>query len=108
MALLLILLALVWLLWAQVLGRAPWSIREAVWDQQGWRLLLVDGRVRDARLAPSSYVGVSLVILNLRIGRLGRRSLVLTPDRIDADLLRRLRVRLRLEGTLDPSQAALH
>jgi hypothetical protein len=92
-----------WLLWTRVLARAPWSIREAVWDEQGWRLTRADGRVREARLAPSTYVGVRLVILNLRIGRFGRRALVLTADAVDAELLRRLRARLRLRGPLAPS-----
>ena len=92
-----------WLLWAGVLGRAPWSVREAVWDEQGWRLTLEDGRVREARLAASTYLGAGLVILNLRCGRLRRRSLVLTADAVDGDLLRRLRARLRLLGPLEPA-----
>lgn len=92
-----------WLLWTRVLARAPWSIREAVWDAWGWRLTLADGRVREARLAPSTYVGVGLVILNLRSGRFAHRALVLTADAVDAELLRRLRARLRLIGPLDPA-----
>ena len=94
-----------WILWARVLAAAPWSIRQAVWDEDGWQLTLADGRVRSARLARSTYVGVGLVILNLRLGHLGRRSLVLTGDAVGPDLLRRLRARLRLLGPLDPAAA---
>jgi len=100
---LLIMASLIWLLWSQVLARAPWSIREAIWDEHGWRLSLADGRVHEARLAPATYVGVGLLILNFRIGRFGRRALVLTNDSIDPDILRRLRVRLRLTASMDPT-----
>jgi len=97
---LLVLSSLGWLIWSQILGRAPWSIREAVWDEHGWRLTLADGRTREARLMPSTYVGVGLVILNFRIGPIRHRALVLTADTIDPDMLRRLRARLRLAGSL--------
>ena len=85
-------------LWARVLGRAPWSIHTAVWGDSGWVLLRNDRRVLTARLAPSSFIGLHLVVLNLRCEGLRRATLVLSADAIDADLLRRLRVRLRLTG----------
>ncbi|MBK8638372.1 MAG: hypothetical protein IPN92_08815 [Chromatiaceae bacterium] len=77
----------------------PWSLREAVWWPDGaWSLIQGDGRERDGRLLGSTYVSPALVVLNFRCGRWRTASLVLLPDNLEADLLRRLRVRLRLEG----------
>jgi toxin CptA len=95
---LLVMASLVYGVWAQVLRRAPWSVVEAVWNDSGWTLSTRAGRSEQARLLPSSYVGVGLVILNLRCGRFRRRSLVLASDSVDADQLRRLRARLRIAG----------
>lgn len=95
---LLVAASLVYSVWAQVLHRAPWSIVEAVWSDTGWTLTTRGGRTDQARLSSSSYVGVGLVILNLRCGRLRRGSLVLVSDSVDADQLRRLRARLRISG----------
>jgi toxin CptA len=77
----------------------PWSLREAVWWPDGaWSLIRGDGRERDGRLLGSTYVSPALVVLNFRCGRWRTASLVLLPDNLEPDLLRRLRVRLRLEG----------
>ena len=79
--------------------RWPWSLREAVWWPDGaWSLIQGDGRERDGRLLGSTYVSPALVVLNFRCGRWRTPSLVLLPDNLEPDLLRRLRVRLRLEG----------
>jgi toxin CptA len=84
----------------QVVHLLPWSPREAVWHPDGsWTLTLASGRALDARLLPSSYVSPSLVVLSFRCGRLRYCSLVLLPDNLQPDLLRRLRVRLRLAGS---------
>ncbi|MBP6582740.1 MAG: hypothetical protein KA204_04605 [Chromatiaceae bacterium] len=83
----------VWHLW-------PWSLRAAVWWPDGaWSLIQGDGRERDGRLLGSTYVSPALVVLNFRCGRWRTPSLVLLPDNLEPDLLRRLRVRLGLEGT---------
>lgn len=80
--------------------RWPWSLREAVWWPDGaWSLIQGDGRERDGRLLGSTYVSPALVVLNFRCGRWRTASLVLLPDNLEPDLLRRLRVRLGLEGT---------
>jgi toxin CptA len=80
-----------------VLHRLPWSLREAVWKPDGsWLLTLSGGRQLDARLLPSTYVGSSLVVLAFRCGRLRPCFLPLLSDNLDPNLLRRLRVRLRL------------
>ena len=96
----LVAVSLFYSVWARVLNRAPWSIVEAVWSDSGWTLTTRSGRSHQARLLPSSYIGVGLVILNLRCGRFRRCALLLASDAIDADQLRRLRARLRISGTL--------
>lgn len=81
---------------AHVLRSLPWSIVEAVWSPDGvWILFLANGREVEARLLPSSFVTSPLVVLNFRRATWRRDSLVLTPDSLDPELLRRLRSRLR-------------
>ncbi|NKN33713.1 protein YgfX [Marichromatium bheemlicum] len=83
----------------RVHARLPWSIVVARWDADGgWRLWLRDGRELHARLSAASFVAPGLVVLHWRIGWLRRRALVLFADALDADTLRRLRVRLRQQG----------
>lgn len=102
----LVLLSLGYQLVAGVWRRAPWSVCAARWDALGWQLTLRNGREREARLLADSYVGVGLVVLNFRVGRFRRATLVLTADALDPDLLRRLRARLRLRGRADPDDPA--
>ncbi|MEY6432496.1 protein YgfX [Thioalkalicoccus limnaeus] len=113
--------ALVWLLplpsWARIaltfvvcldlvhqiglhLGRWwPWAIREAIWLADGaWVVTLVSGRRYEARLAPTTFASVGLIVLNLRCGRFRYRALPLVADSLDPDLFRRLRVRLRFRA----------
>lgn len=83
----------------QVLFMAPSALREATWKSDGaWILTLVSGEQIEARLLPSTFVTPRLVLLNFRRGRWRSRTMVIPPDALDADLLRRLRVRLRLYG----------
>lgn len=91
------LLSLGYSLWARVLGWAPWSLREAIWSDKGWRLRFRDGRVREALLLPSTLIMPRLVILNFRVGWLSQHHLILTEALIAPELLRRLRARLRLQ-----------
>lgn len=91
--------SLVYRMLVQVLRRAPWSIRALLWDAQGiWHIELVSGAEVEARLCPSTFVSVPLVVLNLRAGRWRRWSLPLFADALDAPSLRRLRQRLRVQG----------
>jgi toxin CptA len=88
------------------LRRLPWSVREALWQPDGaWTLTLGSGRQVEARLLPSTYVSPVLVVLNFRRSGWRPCSLVLFPDALDPDLLRRLRVRLRLAGGRIPDQS---
>lgn len=86
----------VWQALTHLWPRTPWAVREAVWGEDGWELTLGSGRRVPARLAPSTYVGTRLVVLNFRGPSWRRCSLVLAPDALDPDLMRRLRARLRL------------
>lgn len=87
-------------LWVSILYRAPWSIVEATWTDSGWRLTTATGSILNARLDASTYIGVGLVILNLRSGLFSSHSMLLTADNIGPDRLRRLRARLRLSSTI--------
>jgi hypothetical protein len=97
MLLLLVAISFGYGVWAQVLLLAPWSLREATWSEQGWQLRFHDGRQCEAVLLPSTLVSVPLVILLFRVGWLRYPQLILTKEVIDAELMRRLRVRLRLQ-----------
>lgn len=84
-----------------VYRRLPSSILALEWQRDGrWRAQRRDGDEESLQLLPDSYVHPRLVVLNFRrAGRSRRRrSVVLLPDSADRDTLRRLRVRLRLEG----------
>ena len=99
--------SLAYQLQVHVLRRAPWSIRSIVWEADGtWHIALVSGREVVARLSPSTFVSVPLVVLNLRSGVLRRWSLPLFADALDPDQLRRLRQRLRIEGVGRQEDAA--
>ncbi|MFZ0789912.1 MAG: protein YgfX [Chromatiaceae bacterium] len=95
----LVALSLAYQVYVHVLRRAPWSVRTLIWQGDGsWIIQLVSGREIEARLSPSTFVSVPLVILNLRHGPLRRWSLPLFADALDPDQLRRLRQRLRIVG----------
>lgn len=85
--------------YVQVLRRAPWSIRTALWRPDGtWLLTLGSGAERQATLSPSTFLSLPLVVLNFRSGRLRRHALPLFADALDPDQMRRLRQRLRMDG----------
>jgi hypothetical protein len=89
----------------QVTRSAGAAIVRAAWDAQGtWELTIRSGECLQARLLPDSFVSSPLVVLNFQLGPRRRRSLVLTPDNTDQQLLRRLRVRLRLQSAAEQGQ----
>jgi toxin CptA len=99
--------SLAYRLYVQVLRRTPWSIRSVLWQSDGtWRITLVSGRELEATLSPSTFVSVPLIVLNLRLGRLRRRALPLFSDALKTEQLRRLRQRLRIDGTSRDENAA--
>ncbi|TCT19417.1 protein YgfX [Thiobaca trueperi] len=86
---------------AQVLRRSPRSIQTALWQSDGsWFLTFVDGRQQEVTLSPSTFVSLSLVVLNFRAGRLRRYAIPLFRDALDPETLRRLRQRLRSDGAV--------
>jgi len=106
-----------WDISKRVLLTKPDSITQIVWGtDNNWTLSTHDGEIRHATLLPSTYVHEWMTALNfkLRSNQLMSNKLmsnkkprvnaeycrfyscVILPDSIDADVLRRLRVRLRL------------
>ena len=70
------------------------STRRVAWHEAGhWRMALADGEERVAELRHAVVRGGWLV-LTLRAVNGERMSLILGPDNTDADVRRRLRVRL--------------
>ncbi len=83
--------------------RSARAIVLLVWDRRGrWRLLQRDGRVLDVRLEPGGYTHPQLVVLAFRTPPGRRLRVLIVPDMVDADHLRRLRVRLRCEPAGEP------
>lgn len=82
-------------LWRHGLGRHPRAIRRLDLDAEG-RVYLIDGsgQAQPARILASSVVTPWLTALAFAT-ETGRRSLLLTPERVDAEAYRRLRVWLR-------------
>ncbi len=76
----------------QYAGRAVHRVQRL--SDGRWRLLRRDGSVFEGVLAPTCYVSVGVVILNVRSGW-RRRSVVILPDAMAAADRRRLRVHLR-------------
>jgi len=78
------------------------AIKSVQWDSAGeWRLFFANGDEFAAQLKASSYLQPWLVVLNFSTSRFRRHTLILLPDAVDPERLRRLRVRLRLLGNKD-------
>jgi len=75
----------------------PWSFTDLALNTKGELLVTrKDGLVSAAKVLPSSFVAAYLTVLNLKTGASRwRRNLLLTPDIVDAEAFRRLRVWLR-------------
>jgi toxin CptA len=81
----------------------PGNVRALLWQAEGdWMLDIVGVGWQSAQLLPSTYAHPWLVVLNFRLEEERRsRSVVLLPDAIDGDNLRRLRVRLQVEAVAE-------
>ena len=98
--LVLIAISLVHTFRTHVLRTNGYAIRTVEWDGKGeWVLLMASGKIVPAQLRRTSYVQPWLVILNFSLGRFSSRTLILLPDAVDPEVLRRLRVRLRLDSS---------
>lgn len=75
----------------------PWSFTGLALNTKGELLVTrKDGLDSTASVLPSSFVAAYLTVLNLKIsGSRWRRNMLLTPDRVDGDVFRQLRVWLR-------------
>jgi toxin CptA len=70
------------------------ATRRAAWHEAGhWRIALADGEERVAELR-HAVARAGWLVLTLRAGNGERVVLILGPDNSDADVRRRLRVRL--------------
>ena len=84
----------------RTLARSP--LRAAGWSQQGgWSLRMADGEDVAASLRAFRVAGEQAVWLHLSTAGHGRYSLLLAPDNSDADIRRRLRMRLAAAASND-------
>jgi len=76
----------------------PAAIRQLRWGAgNDWQLTRQDGTTWHTCLQPRVLIHPQLVILRFRHSRWRTDSVVLTRDRLDPELFRRLRVRLLIE-----------
>ncbi len=84
--------------------KSPRSLIELILnDNEEWLLIRNDGRVVEADLRQGAFVHPMLIVLPFRYG-LRFTSVILTPDKVNADTLRRLRVRLRFKRKATSNQ----
>jgi hypothetical protein len=99
MAAMAVAVALSWL-WTRrhpAFGHGPRALQRLTWPAQGsWLVHDAGGAKHEAELLGSSLVHDHLLVLNFRLADGTARSRALLGDEADAELLRRLRARLRL------------
>ncbi len=84
--------------WASLSARR--AVVALLRDELGeWHATLAGGGELSLRLLPDSYVSGWLVVLNFSGGTRRALPVVILPDMLDRESLRRLRARLRMEGT---------
>ena len=104
-----------WMLWVLtvcVVAHAVYSIRRhallhdaksvvrVLWDAQDqWTLTRRDGTECSAKLLPGSYLHPTLTVLNYKVSNWYRTSVVILPQRVDAEDFRKLRVRMMLTSS---------
>jgi hypothetical protein len=84
-------------IYTRILLRGKRSIRELIWEPTGG-VVVWDGKGQEHEgvIAPDSFVYPWAVVLNLKLEGPCRRTLVLLADSVPEDVLRRLRIRLRI------------
>lgn len=92
-----VLLSLYRALSVHVFFRGTRAIRELVWNTSG-EVVVWDGEGHEHQASISSdcFAVPWTVILAVHVQDLGRRTLVLLPDCVSVDILRQIRVRLRV------------
>ncbi|MEO1765659.1 protein YgfX [Thiobacter aerophilum] len=103
MLLTMLLLAAAHSIWLHGLGRHRRAIQRLELDAQG-QLYVIDGtgQPQRARVSAASFVTPWLTVLDFATER-GRRTLLIMPERVDAEAYRRLRVWLRWGWRAEPS-----
>jgi hypothetical protein len=82
-----------------VLFRSEKSVTALIWDMSaGLKITDREGNVCEALIKEDFFVHPFLIILNLQLVEGGNRTLMLLPDSAEGESLRRLRLRLLLDG----------
>jgi hypothetical protein len=97
-----VLLSLYRAIHTHVLLRGSRATRGLVWESSG-RIVVRDGenREHEAQVSVDSFAHPWAVVLRLALSDRSRRALVLLPGCVGDDVLRQLRVRLRLATEVD-------
>jgi hypothetical protein len=87
------------MLWRKLVRRShPDAVRSMLWGEgRHCRLTLNSGQQQAVELASHAFILPWLVILYFETPLWRQQQLVLLPDMLDVDVLRRLRVRLKIE-----------
>lgn len=94
-SLLLIFCSLSWNWYSHLSAHNPNRLKQVISNSDGsWLLIDCAENVYTARLLPSTTVFTFLTILNFSYGSFNRQNVVLFPDSVEADQMRRLKVRL--------------
>ena len=73
------------------------SVVRLLWDvENDWTLTRRNGTAFSAKLLPGSYLHPRLTVLNFKVSPWHRTSVVILPQRVDAEAFRKLRVRMML------------
>jgi toxin CptA len=76
--------------------RLPWSLVGLELNGRGeLHMLHRDGQKQRVTVSPGSVVTPTLTLLNLKSGNRRQRHMLITPDRVDPEAFRQLRVWLR-------------
>jgi hypothetical protein len=90
-----LIISLMHAIWTNVLQKNPDSPVQLLLDADDeWWLTTASGQTIRVRLIATAFVHPLLTVLPFRAAR-GRHAVILTPDAVDTDSFRRLRVRLR-------------
>ena len=88
----------------QVLQKHPDAPVQLLLTADGeWWLTCARGSTISVQLLPAAYVHPLCTVLSFR-GAEGRYTVILTPDVVEADMFRRLRVRLRFQFDREPTK----
>ncbi|MCX4025502.1 hypothetical protein H0A36_04555 [Endozoicomonas sp. SM1973] len=76
-------------------------------SQTQWQLLTSQQKAYQGELANDCFITVPLTIVRIKSSRLSQRSLVITPDSVDKEAYRQLRVILSHDFTAEPENPFL-